>query len=55
MTVAQRLPASRDTVENRAEAKASPNPRSASKNLIHTSAEAVCSHCTMRLEAEEPD
>src|ERR1700719_1411129 len=55
MTVAQRLPESRDTVENRAEANAKPNPKSASKNLIHTSAEADCSHCTTRLEAEESD
>src|SRR5579864_625974 len=55
MTVAQRLPASRDTVENKAEAKASPNPKSASKNLIHTSGEVDCSHCATRLEVEESD
>src|SRR5271165_2614784 len=48
MMVAQRLPASRDTVEKSAAAKASPSPTSASRNLTQTSAEADCSHCPSR-------
>ena len=48
MTVAQRFPASRETVEKSAVAKASPRPTSASRNLTQTSAEADCSHCATR-------
>src|SRR5215813_6940261 len=48
MTVAQRWPESRDTVEKRAAAKAIPSPNSASRNLAQTSAEADCSHGTAR-------
>src|SRR5580692_4773516 len=49
MTVAQTLPASRDTVENKAVAKARPSPTSASRNLTQTSAEADWSHWARRL------
>src|ERR1700675_4612431 len=55
ITVAQTLPASREIVEKSAEPKASPRPRSASKNLTQTSAEADCSHRASRLGADGPD
>src|SRR5579863_522858 len=48
MTVAQRLPASREMVEKSAAANASPNPMSASRNLTQISAEADCSHWESR-------
>src|ERR1700693_5294165 len=53
ITVAQTLPASRETVEKSAEPKAKPKPKSASRNLTQTSAEADCSHCASRLAADE--
>jgi hypothetical protein len=53
MTVAQTFPASRDTVEKSAAPNASPNPTNASRNFTHTSAEADCSHCAIRLGTEE--
>src|ERR1700721_2650429 len=53
ITVAQTLPASRETVEKSAEPKAKPRPTSASKNLTQTSAEADCSHWANRLGADE--
>src|ERR1700689_2971306 len=52
MMVAQRLPASRETVEKSAAAKASARPGSESRNLIHTSAEADCTHCASRFGSE---
>ena len=55
MTVAQTLPASRETVENSAAANASPSPTSASRNLTQTSAEADCSHCAIRPGAVHGD
>jgi hypothetical protein len=39
-------------VENSAAPKAKPKPTSASRNLIHTSAEADCSHVARPLETE---
>lgn len=53
--VAQRLPASRETVEKSAEAKASPNPTSDSRNFAQTSAFADCSHSATRPGVEDPD
>src|SRR5581483_11063652 len=53
MSVAQRFPASRETVEKSAAPNASPNPTRDSKNFTHTSAVADCSQCIMRLGAEE--
>src|SRR5258708_7172622 len=55
MTVAHKLPASRETVENNAVAKASPNPNSASRNFTHTSAAVDCSHCASRPGLERVD
>src|SRR6266853_6929413 len=55
MTVAQRFPASRDTVENSAAAKASPNPTRASRNFAHTSAAGECSHSNTGPEPEALD
>src|SRR5438477_593949 len=55
MMVVQRLPASRDTVENSAVAKAKPRPISASRNLSQTSAPADCSHCATRTGSDELD
>ena len=43
MRVAQRFPASREIVENKAAANANPSPTRASKNLTQTSAVADCS------------
>jgi hypothetical protein len=48
MTVAQTLPASRETVENSAAPNAMPNPTSARRNLTQTSAAVDCSHCATR-------
>src|ERR1700736_1616354 len=53
--VARILPASRDTVEKSAEAKARPRPTRASKNLTQTSLVPDCSHCTKRLGADGGD
>src|ERR1700686_3926544 len=55
ITVAQTLPASRETVENNADAKATPKPTSASRNLTQTSAAADCSHCARRPGTEGVD
>src|ERR1700736_3635801 len=55
MTVAQRFPASRETVENSAAAKASPNPTRASRNFAHTSAAGECSHRNTGPEPEALD
>src|SRR5581483_8764064 len=49
ITVAQRFPASREMVENRAEAKARARPTRDSRNLTQTSALADCSHRASRL------
>ena len=48
ITVAQTLPASRETVENKAAPKARPRPTKASRNLAQISAEVDCSHCDSR-------
>src|SRR5215472_3332480 len=48
MMVAQRLPASREMVENNAAVNARPRPISARRNLIHTSALVDCSHSATR-------
>ena len=55
MTVAQTLPASRDTVENNAVANARPRPTSASRNLTQTSAEPDCNHWARRPGRDEVD
>src|ERR1700704_1729088 len=54
ITVAHTFPASRETVEKSAVAKARPSPTSASRNLTQTSAEADCSHWAIREGAEAP-
>ena len=49
--MAERFAESRATVENRAAVKAKPSPVRASRNLIHSSAVADCSHATRRLDS----
>src|ERR1700730_11682445 len=55
ITVAHRLPASRETVEKSAVAKAIPRPTRASRNLTQTSPEADCSHRVSRPDKDGLD